>query len=64
MVIRGSYIFECSASKDMENQHINDERRIQTHLLAYHLTLIVKEWKISVEEGRVVTILNIIKHMS
>ena len=49
-------------SKDMENQNNNDKRRISTHLLAYLLTLIVMELKISVEQGRVITTLNIIKH--
>ena len=36
----------------------NDQRRIPTDLLAYILTLIVKELKINVEHGRVVTTLN------
>ena len=62
MVICGSYMFEFSVSKDMKNKNNNDKRRIPTHLLAYLLTLIVKELKISVEQGRVVTTLNIIKH--
>ena len=38
----------------------NDNRRLSTHLLTYILTLIIKELKISVEQGRVVTTLNII----
>ena len=57
MVICGSYMFESSVSKDMENQNNNDKRRIP----AYLLTLIVKESGVSVEQGRVVTTLNIIK---
>ena len=40
----------------------NDKRRVPTYLLAYLLTLSVKILKISVEQGRVVTTLNIIKH--
>jgi hypothetical protein len=40
----------------------NDKRRIPTYLLAYLLTLNVKNMKISVEEGRVVATLDIIKH--
>ena len=50
-------MFESSVSKDMENQNNNDKRRIP----AYLLTLIVKESGVSVEQGRVVTTLNIIK---
>ena len=53
-------MFEFSVSKDMKKKI--DKRRIPTYLLAYLLTLIVKELKISVEQGRVVTTLNIIKH--
>ena len=40
----------------------NDKRRLPSHLLAYLLTLIVKELKISVEQDRAVTTLNVIKH--
>jgi len=61
MVICGSYVFEFSASKDMKKK-INDKRRIPAYLLALYLTLIVKELKINVKQGRVVTTLNIIKH--
>ena len=53
-------MFESSVSKDMKKK-INDKRRILAHLLAYLLTLIIKEFKIHVEQGRVVTTLNIIK---
>jgi hypothetical protein len=54
MVICGSYMFEFSVSKDDNS----DKRRIP----AYLLTLVVKELKTSVEQGRVVTTLKIIKH--
>jgi hypothetical protein len=50
MVICGRYMFEFSVSKDMKKIN-NDKRRIP----AYLLTLIVKELKISVEQGSVVT---------
>ena len=40
----------------------NDNKRIPTHLLAYLLTLIVKKLKTNVEQDRVVTTLNTIKH--
>ena len=56
-------MFEFSVGKDMKKgEKTNDKRRIPTYLLAYLLTLIVKELKISVEHGRVLTTLNIIKH--
>jgi hypothetical protein len=57
MVIGGSYMFEICVSKDMEEIKINnnDKRRLPPYLLAYHLTLIVKKLKISVEQSRVVT---------
>ena len=54
-------MFEISASKDIKINK-NDKRRIPTYLLANLLTLIIKELKNSVEQGRVVTTLNIIKH--
>ena len=62
MVIYGIYNFEFSVSKDMENQNNNDKRRIPSHLIAYHLTVIVKELKTSVEHKWVVTTLNKMKH--
>ena len=49
-----------SVSQDMKNQNNFDKRRTPTHLLSYLLTLIVKELKISVEQGSVVTTLNMI----
>ena len=51
-------MFEFYASKDIKIYN-NDKRRIPTYLLANLLTLIIKELKISVEQGRVVTTLNI-----
>ena len=63
MIICGSYIHEFSVSKEMENSNNNDKRRISTYLLAYLLTLVVKELRFSVEQRKVVTTtLNIIKH--
>ena len=52
-------MFVFSVGKDRK---VNDKRRNPAYLLAYLLTLIVKELKIIVEQGRVVTTLNIIKH--
>ena len=51
-------MFEFSVGKDMKVTNNNDKRRIPTYLL----TLIIKELNISVEQGRVVTTLNIVKH--
>ena len=63
MVICESYMFEVRCSKDMKKKkNNNDKRRFPSHLRAYLLTLIVKELKISVEQGRVVTTLTIIKN--
>ena len=55
MVICGSYMFEFNVSKDMKKKDIIKE--VATHLC---LTLIFKELKIIVEQGRVVTTLNIL----
>ena len=56
-------MFQFSVSKGMEEFFFNNDKgRIPTYLLACILTLIVKELKISVEQGRLVTILNIMKH--
>ena len=50
-------MFEFGVSKDiMAKKYNNDKKRILTYLL----TLIVKELKISVEQSRMVTTLNII----
>jgi hypothetical protein len=51
-----------SVSKDIINKNKNDKRRIPTYMLAYLLTLIVKKLKTNVEQDRVVTTLNTIKH--
>ena len=55
-------MFEFSVSKDIGKIVHDDKRRISSYLLAYLLTLFVKESRISVEQGNVVTTLNIIKH--
>ena len=62
MVICGSYMFEFSVSKYMEKRMIKG-REVVIGKVAAHLclTLIVKEFKISVKRGRVVTTLNLIK---
>jgi hypothetical protein len=66
MVICGSYMFEFSVSKDMKKKFNNDKRREEVVVgkVAAHLclTLIIKRLKISVEQDRVVTTLDIIKH--
>ena len=59
MVICGSSMFEFSVSKDMKNKSNNDKSRIPTCLLTYLLALFVKELKISVKQGRVVTTLHL-----
>jgi hypothetical protein len=55
-------MFEFSVSKDMKKK--DKIREVAVGKIAAHLclTLIVKKSKISVEQGRVVTTLNIIKH--
>jgi hypothetical protein len=60
MVVCGSYMFGCSASKDLKNN--NDRWRSPTYLLAYLQTPSFKKLMIYVEQGRVVTTLNVIKH--
>ena len=55
-------MFEFSVSKGVKKEDIIREvaiREVATHLC---MTLIVMELKISVEQGRVVTTLDIIKH--
>jgi len=62
VIIHGSYMFEFSVNKDMKkikNKFNNDKRRILAYLLALCLTLIIKELKISVEQGKVITTLKI-----
>ena len=53
-------MFEFSISKNIKKNSNNDTRRITTYLLADILALIIKEPKINVEQGRVVTTFNII----
>jgi hypothetical protein len=64
-VICGSYMHEFSVSKDMK-KYDNGKRRKEVAIgkVAAHLclTLITKELKISGEQDRVVTTLNIINH--
>jgi hypothetical protein len=63
MVICGSYMFESSVSKDMKKEKLTVIKSELQHIfLAYLLTLNIKKMKISVEQGRVATTLNIIKH--
>jgi hypothetical protein len=64
MIICGRYMHKFSISKDMKKNN-NDKKRkevavgkVTTHL---SLTLIINEFKISVDHDRVVTTLNIIK---
>jgi hypothetical protein len=62
MIICGSYMFEFSVGKDTKKEDIIREVavwEVATHLC---LKLIVKELKIRVEHGRVVTTLYIIIH--
>jgi hypothetical protein len=66
MIISKSYMHGFSVSKDVRKKNNNDKRRkemtvgkVVTHLC---LILIIKELKISVEQDRVVTTLNIINH--
>ena len=60
--IRGSYMFEFKVSKDMKKNDIT--REVAVGKVAAHLclALIIKELKINVEQGRVVTTLNLINH--
>ena len=64
MVICESYMHKFSFSKDMKKN--NDKRRNEVAIrkVAAHLCLplIIKELEISLEQDRVVTTLNIIKH--
>ena len=64
MVICGNYMFEFSVRKDMKTKTKNGKKRILAHLLAYLLTLIVKVLNINVEQGKVVTTLNIINPLN
>jgi hypothetical protein len=62
MVICGSYMFDFSVSKDMKKKDIIREVAVGKIVARLCLTIIVKDLKISVEHGRLVTTLNIIKH--
>jgi hypothetical protein len=64
MVICESYMHEVSVSKDMKKNDDKRRREVEVGKVAAHLglTLIIKELRISVEQDRVVTTLNIIKH--
>ena len=55
-------MFEFSVNKDMRKKNIIREVSIGKVAAHLCLTLIVKELKINVEQGRVVTILNINKN--
>ena len=55
-------MFEFSVNKDMKKKDIMREVAIGKVAAHLCLTLIVKELKISVEQGSVVTTLNIVKH--
>ena len=47
----GSYMFEYNVRKDMKKiKNNNDKRRIVAYLLAYIVTLIVKELKTNVNK--------------
>jgi len=65
MVICRSYLHAFSVNKDMKKFN-NDRRRkeVAVRKVAAHscLTLIIKELEIGVEQDKVVTTLNIIKH--
>ena len=56
-------MFEFSVSKDMKTPCFTKKKMAIEKVVAHLcLTIIVKELKISVEQSRVVTTLNIIKH--
>ena len=55
-------MFEFSVGKDMKRRGIIREVAVGKVATYLCLTPIVKELKISAEQGRVVTTLNIIKH--
>ena len=55
-------MFEFSVSKDMKKMNIIREVAVGKVARYLCLALIVKELIISVDQGRVVTTLNIIKH--
>jgi hypothetical protein len=62
MAVCGYYMFEFTVSKDMKKKELIMEvavGKVATHLC---LITIIRKLKISVEQSRVVTKLNIIKH--
>ena len=61
MVLCGSCMYWFSVSNDMKKKY-NGKRRFSTYLLENLLTLTIKELKISVEQGTMVTTMIIIKH--
>ena len=60
MIICGSYMFEFKVSKDMKNKDIIRLMALGKIVAHLYLTPIVKKSKINVEQGRVVTTLNIL----
>ena len=52
--LSGCHVLACPRKQGhtTANTTHNDKRKIPTYLLAYLLTLIIKELKISVEQGR------------
>jgi len=62
MVIYGNYMFEFNINKDMKKEYNKGSGTYMSVAAHISLTLFVKELKINVEQGRVVTSLNIIKH--
>ena len=60
MVVCGSYMYEFSVSKDMKKKEVLREVAVGKVVAHLCLILIVKELKISVEHGMVVTTLNMI----
>jgi hypothetical protein len=61
MVIYGSYMFECGVGKDIKKDIV---REVVVGKVAKHLcpTLTIRKFRISIEQGRMVTSLNIILH--
>ena len=62
MVICENYMLEFSVDMDMNKNGIRKEVAVWKVAAQFCLTLISKELKISVEHGRAVTTLDIIKH--
>ena len=57
-------MFEFSVSMDMTKNDIIREVAVEKVAAHLCLTLAIKEFKISVEQDRVVTTLNVIKHLN